>query len=86
MSPEGPADVELLLEPMMFHRAVELYQKALHEAGIPATSFAVDDIAGEFARISARGVAFKTPPTKADPVTVAVFDGACGNWIQIYQA
>ncbi len=70
---------------MMFPPAAS-YQKALHEAGIPATSFAVDDIAGEFSRMTARGVAFKTPPTKAGPVTIAVFDDTCGNWIQIYQA
>ncbi|HVQ54434.1 MAG TPA: VOC family protein [Thermoanaerobaculia bacterium] len=85
VSPEGPPDVELLLEPMMFPPAAS-YQKALHEAGIPATSFAVDDLASEFARMTARGVAFRTPPTKAGPVTIAVFDDTCGNWIQIYQA
>ena len=32
-----------------------------------------------------RGVAFRTAPTKAGPVTIAVFDDTCGNWIQIYQ-
>ena len=37
-SPDGPEGVELLLEPMGFPPARE-YQKALFDAGIPATAF-----------------------------------------------
>ena len=43
VSPEAPDGVELLLEPMGFAPARE-YQKQLFDAGIPATSFGVDDI------------------------------------------
>src|SRR5215475_9636718 len=42
VSPEGPDDIELLLEPMGFPPA-RTFQKALFEAGIPATMFAVSD-------------------------------------------
>jgi predicted enzyme related to lactoylglutathione lyase len=85
VSPEGPDDVELLLEPMGFPPA-RTYQKALFEAGIPLTSFAVDDIQKEYERMKKLGVVFKTAPTKMGPVTVAVFEDTCGNLIQMAQA
>jgi catechol 2,3-dioxygenase-like lactoylglutathione lyase family enzyme len=84
VSPDGPDDVELLLEPNE-NPAAQVYQKALHDAGIPLTAFAVDDIQREYARLTELGVAFSTKPTKAGPATVAVFDDTCGNLIQIYQ-
>ena len=85
VSPEGPDDVELLLEPLGFPPA-RTYQRALFEAGIPATAFAVDDIRSDFERLAKAGVVFRTEPTLAGPVTVAVFEDTCGNLIQIYQA
>jgi catechol 2,3-dioxygenase-like lactoylglutathione lyase family enzyme len=85
VSPEGPDDVELLLEPMGFPPA-RTYQKALFEAGIPLTSFAVDDIQKEYERMKKLGVVFKTAPTKMGPVTIAVFEDTCGNLIQMAQA
>jgi len=85
VSPEGPDDVELLLEPMGFPPA-RTYQKALFEAGIPLTSFAVDDIQKEYERMEKLGVAFKSAPTKMGPVTIAVFEDTCGNLIQMAQA
>ena len=84
VSPEGHDDVELLLEPMGFPPA-RVYQSALHEAGIPATSFAVDDINKEHARLEGLGVQFRSKPTEAGPVIVATFDDTCGNLIQIVQ-
>jgi len=84
VSPEGPADVELLLEPMGFLPA-RTYQKALFEAGIPATAFVVDDIQSEFERMKKLGVVFRTEPTKTGPVTIAVFEDTCGNLIQMVQ-
>jgi catechol 2,3-dioxygenase-like lactoylglutathione lyase family enzyme len=84
VSPEGPADIELLLEPMGFPPA-RTYQKALFEAGIPATAFAVDDIQKEYERMKKLGVAFRSEPTKMGPTTVAVFEDTCGNLIQLYQ-
>jgi len=84
VSPEGPDDIELLLEPMGFPPA-KTYQKALFEAGIPLTAFAVEDIQKEYERMKKLGVVFKTTPTKMGPVTVAVFEDTCGNLIQIAQ-
>lgn len=84
ISPETPA-VELLLEPMAFPPA-KVYQKALFDAGIPATCLFVDDIGKEHERLAAAGVAFRTTPTAAGPVTIAVFEDTCGNLIQIVQA
>jgi hypothetical protein len=61
------------------------YQKALFEAGIPFTSFAVEDVQRAYERMKKLGVMFKTPPTKMGPVTVPVFDDTCGNLIQLAQ-
>jgi len=85
VSPQGPDDVELVLEPMGLP-AARTYQQAAFEAGIPFTAFAVDDIQTEYERLKTLGVAFSTAPTKAGPVTIAVFEDTCGNRIQIYQA
>jgi catechol 2,3-dioxygenase-like lactoylglutathione lyase family enzyme len=85
VSPEGPYDIELLLEPNN-NPAVpaEAFQKALFEAGIPATSFAVDDVHKEYDRLTALGVSFTSEPTTMDGgVTTAVFDDTCGNLIMI---
>ena len=84
VSPDQPNGTELLLEPMSFPPA-KVYQKALFDAGIPLTMFDVDDINATYERLKKLGVVFKTPPTKADPVTIAVFEDTCGNWIQIVQ-
>jgi len=84
VSPEGPADVELALEPNGFPPA-RTYQKALFEAGIPATAFAVEDVQGNYERMTKLGVVFRTKPTKAGETTIAVFDDTCGNLIQIFQ-
>jgi glyoxylase I family protein len=83
-SPEGPGDVELALEPNA-NPAGKAFQEAMFSQGIPTAAFEVDDIAGEFARLSRQGVAFTTPPTAAGPVTLAVFADTCGNLIQVYQ-
>ncbi len=84
VSPEGPEDIELLLEPMAFPPA-KTYQKALFEAGIPATAFFADDIQSEYGRMKKLGVVFRSQPIKAGPVTVAMFDDTCGNLIQLCQ-
>ncbi|SEO59455.1 VOC family protein [Nitrosovibrio sp. Nv6] len=84
VSPDAPDDVELLLEPMGFP-AARTYQKALFEAGIPLTAFAVEDIQKEYERMKELGVVFNMEPTKAGPATLAVFNDTCGNLIQLYQ-
>jgi glyoxylase I family protein len=84
VSPEGPDDLELVLEPNA-NPAGKTFQKALFDQGIPITAFESSDIAADHARLTARGVAFTRPPTNAGMVTIAVFSDTCGNLIQIYQ-
>ena len=83
-SPEGPDDLELALEPNA-NPAAKTFQDAMFAQGIPVAAFEVTDIAGEFARLTAKGVAFTRQPLKAGPVTLAVFADTCGNLIQLYQ-
>lgn len=85
VSPEDPEGTELLLEPSG-HPAVKPYKTALVEDGIPATSFAVDDVAAEFERLRGLGVRFTQEPLEMGPVTTAVLDDTCGNLIQIMQS
>lgn len=84
VSPEQPDGTELLLEPSG-HPAVGPYKHALVEDGIPAASFAVDDVKAEFDRLRSRGVRFTQEPTEMGTVTTAVFDDTCGNLIQVVQ-
>ncbi len=84
VSPEGPEDIELLLEPNS-NPAAKTYQKAIFEQGIPLTAFAVDDIQKEYARLKKVGVEFTMEPTNMGMTTAAVFNDTCGNLIQIYQ-
>lgn len=84
VSPGAPDGVELLLEPSD-HPAVGPFRAALLEDGIPATSFGVDDIHVDFARLSAAGVRFVQEPTDMGPVVVATLDDTCGNLIQLAQ-
>jgi len=84
VSPDQPDGPELLLEPASFPPA-KTYQKALFDAGIPFTSFAVADVEATYGRLQRLGVVFRTKPTKMGLVTIAVFDDTCGNLIQIAQ-
>ena len=82
--PEGPDDVELVLEPNA-NPAAQTYQKALFDQGIPLTAFEVDDLAAEVRRLKALGVAFTREPTPMGAVSIAVLSDTCGNLIQLYQ-
>ncbi|MGW9440982.1 VOC family protein [Streptomyces sp. NPDC055607] len=84
VSPEDPDGTELLLEPDA-HPAVKPYKDALAGDGIPAASFAVEDVRAEFARLSGLGVRFTQEPVDMGPVVTAVLDDTCGNLIQIAQ-
>jgi catechol 2,3-dioxygenase-like lactoylglutathione lyase family enzyme len=84
VAPEGSPDIELLLEPNA-HPAAKIFQKALFDDGIPATSFASADIQKEYERLAALGVVFRTKPKQAGPVMIAEFDDTCGNLIQLHQ-
>ena len=84
VSPDEPDGTELLLEPNE-NPVAQAYQKGLFDQGIPATSFGVTDIHGEYERLKSLGVAFTMEPTDLGNVTIAVFDDSCGNLIQIMQ-
>lgn len=81
-SPDDRGGTELLLEPDG-HPAVRPFKEALTADGIPFTSFAVDDVDAEVARLRGLGVRFTQEPMQMGPVTTAVFDDTCGNLIQI---
>ena len=84
VSPDEPDGTEILLEPSD-HPAVKPYKNALVADGIPAASFAVDDVQAEFDRLQSNGVRFTQESTEMGDVTTAVFDDTCGNLIQIVQ-
>lgn len=82
VAPGDPEGTELLLEPGQ-HPAVEPFKRALMDDGIPFTSFGVEDVHAEYARLRSAGVHFTQPPVEMGPVTTAVLDDTCGNLIQI---
>jgi glyoxylase I family protein len=84
VSPDGPNDIELTLEPNA-NPAAKTFQQAMFSQRIPLAAFEVGDIANEHARLKSLGVVFTTEPTRTGPVTIAVFSDTVGNLIQIYQ-
>jgi predicted enzyme related to lactoylglutathione lyase len=83
-SPEGVEGMELVLEPMAFPPA-RVYQKALFDAGIPATAFITKDINAEHQRLKASGVVFRGEPRGMGPITAVLFEDTCGNLINLVQ-
>ncbi|MGE0886584.1 MAG: VOC family protein [Blastocatellales bacterium] len=83
-SPEGIEGVELVLEPMAFPPA-QTYQKALFDAGIPATAFITKDIQAEYKRLKELGVVFRGEPKSMGPITAVLFEDTCGNLINLVQ-
>ena len=83
-SPEGVAGVELVLEPMAFPPA-KVFQKALYDAGIPATAFFTGDIQSEYSRLKDLGVVFRGEPTNMGPVMAVAFEDTCGNLLHLVQ-
>jgi catechol 2,3-dioxygenase-like lactoylglutathione lyase family enzyme len=84
VSPAEPNGVELLLEPDQ-NPAAQAYKQSIFAQGIPATSFAVDDIQAEYERMQALGVEFTQAPMAMGPVTIATLNDTCGNLIQLAQ-
>lgn len=85
VSPEDPGGCELLLEPEA-HPAATPWKEALVNDGIPAASFAVEDVRAEVKRLHGLGVRFTQEPLQMGAVTTAVLDDTCGNLIQLVQA
>lgn len=79
---DDPDGVELLLEPNENPAARE-YTRALAEQGIPAASFAVEDVDAAHRELTEQGVVFVQPPVTGGPVRTAVLDDTCGNLIQL---
>ena len=85
VSPEALDGTELLLEPNADYPAMKALKESLLKDGIPFTTFQVDDIQKEYARLKQLGVEFTMEPTNMGMTTVAVFNDTCGNLIQIHQ-
>jgi predicted enzyme related to lactoylglutathione lyase len=84
VSPEGVQGAEVVLEPMGFPPA-KAYQKALFDAGIPATAFITNDIEAECKRLAGLGVKFRGKPQAMGPITAVTFEDTCGNLINLVQ-
>lgn len=78
--------VDLFLEPAGYEFA-QVYQTALFDNGVAATSFGCDDIEAEYERLKGLGVSFRTPPTreKETGVRFAIFEDGCGNLLMLTQ-
>ena len=84
VAPDDAGGVELLLEPTGHPAAVAL-QQALYKDGIPLAQLYTEDIAAEFARLRAKGVAFRDEPKAMAPTKFADFDDTCGNFIRLVE-
>ena len=84
VSPDGIEGVELVLEPLAFPPA-RVYQSALFNAGVPATAFTTKDLQGEYDRLSARGVKFRSKPQSMGIISMAIFEDTCGNLVNLVQ-
>jgi catechol 2,3-dioxygenase-like lactoylglutathione lyase family enzyme len=84
VAPDDAGGVELLLEPTGHPAAVAL-QQALHKDGIPLAQLYTADIAAEFERLRAKGVAFRDEPKPMGPTKFADFDDTCGNLIRLVE-
>jgi catechol 2,3-dioxygenase-like lactoylglutathione lyase family enzyme len=84
ISPEGPDDLELALEPNA-NPAGKGFQEAMFNQGIPLAAFETANIAADYDRLRGLKVAFTREPVRMGPVTIAIFADTCGNLIQLYQ-
>jgi catechol 2,3-dioxygenase-like lactoylglutathione lyase family enzyme len=84
VSPEGPTDLELALEPNANPVGLA-FQEGLFKQGVPATAFEVDNVEQEYQRLKALGVVFTQEPNRQGPVIIAICADTCGNLIQLYQ-
>jgi predicted enzyme related to lactoylglutathione lyase len=81
-SAEEPDGIELQLA-ANDNPAARTYQQAMFEQGQPAAMFYVDDVQGEYDRLTASGAEFTMPPTKVTGSTIAILNDTSGNLIQI---
>lgn len=84
VAPDDAEGVELLLEPTG-HPASGAFQQALYKDGIPLTQLYTEDLAAEFERLKAKGVAFRGEPKAMGPTRFVDFDDTCGNLIRLVE-
>lgn len=84
VSPDGVDGVELVLELLRFQPAA-VYQKALFDAGIPATALISRDIQKDYMDLKTRGVVFRGEPQNAGIIMTVLFEDTCGNLINLVQ-
>ena len=80
----GRDDLHLALEPNA-NPAGKAFQQAMFAQGIPVASFESTDLQADYDRLMKAGVAFKTPPTDAGAVKIAIFSDIVGNLLQMHQ-
>ena len=85
VSPEGPDELELSLEPNV-NPAGKAFQEAMFAQKIPVAAFETQDIDADYKRLSALDVVFLSAPKQEGALKIAVFSDTCGNLIQIYQS
>lgn len=84
VSPEDQSGTALLLEPRGNLGSKEFFD-GIYAAGMPIIIFGTDDIQRDYEALKAKGVAFRSEPTKTEYGTQALFDDTCGNLIQLHQ-
>jgi len=84
VSPEGPEELELSLEPNA-NPAAKTFQREMFKQGIPLAAFETSNIQKEYERLKSLGVVFTSEPKRMGPVTIAVLSDTCGNLIQLYE-
>lgn len=67
------------------HPAAVALQQALYKDRIPLAQLYTEDIAAEFERLRAKGVAFRDEPKPMGPTKFADFDDTCGNLIRLVE-
>lgn len=83
-SPDEPDGTQLLLEPNA-NPTAETYQDGLLQQNIPAAMFSTENLEEDFAKLTAHGVEFITPPMSIGNIKMARFFDTCGNIIQLNQ-
>ena len=81
---DNPGGIEMMLEPNA-HPASRAYQEAARRDGIPVAIFFVDDLDGEYERLTGLGVQFLQEPVRTDWGYQAVLDDTCGNYIGLFE-
>jgi catechol 2,3-dioxygenase-like lactoylglutathione lyase family enzyme len=84
VAPDDAEGVEILLEPTG-HKASPPFQQALYKDGMPLAQLYTSDIAAEYERLKAKGVAFKSEPKEMGPVKYVDLDDTCGNFIRLVE-